>query len=261
MINFLKVWTTQLLLIIAMVLFISTSKGIAAEEDDWQFTVEPYLMGTNIEGDTRLGRPTGVDVDVDFGDILENLEAAFMINGSVYHKSGWGILVDYGFMKLGKDTSGPVGGIIDAEVRQGVLETFIAKQFSLQQASLEFYTGIRWWDNDIDVSVDPAIRQGSVTLSVDEDWVDPVVGSQLTMGITERFDLIFRGDVGGFGISSDFTALIAAGVHCRLTELISLDLRYKAIWVDYETGTEGTPGYFSYKTVTHGPILGVIFNF
>jgi len=81
------------------------------------------------------------------------------------------------------------------------------------------------------------------------------------MPLSESFDLVFRGDVGGFGLSSDFTALIAAGVHYRFTNMISLDVRYKALWVDYETGAKGAPGYFSYTTVTHGPILGVIFEF
>lgn len=79
--------------------------------------------------------------------------------------------------------------------------------------------------------------------------------------MSEKFNLVLRGDIGGFGLSSDFTALISAGFYYRFTKMISLDVRYKALWVDYETGTKGGPGYFSYKTVTHGPILGVIFEF
>ena len=249
------------LILVVFTVFVSADKGLATENDNWRFVIEPYLMATNIEGDTSIGRATGVDVDVDFSDILENLEAAFMITAAAYHKSGWGIIVDYGFMKLGADTSGPIGGVINAEVRQGVLETFIAKQFTLQQGHWELYTGIRWWDNDIDVTIDPTIRPGSISLSVEENWVDPIIGAQISMPLSESFDLVFRGDVGGFGISSDFTALVAAGFHYRFTEMISLDVRYKALWVDYETGAKGTPGYFSYTTVTHGPILGVIFDF
>jgi len=119
----------------------------------------------------------------------------------------------------------------------------------------------RWWDNDIDVTVDPAIRPGSIDLSVEKDWLDPVIGTQIRIPLSENFNFVFRGDVGGFGLSSDFTALIAAGVHYRFTNMIFLNVRYKALWVDYETGREGTPGYFSYTTVIHGPILGIIFKF
>ncbi len=255
-----KMMVATLVLVIVAV-FVSPDKGFSTEENNWRFIVEPYLMATSIEGDSSIGRATGVEVDVDFSDILENLEAGFMISAVAYHKSGWGIIVDYGFMKLGTDTSGPLDGVINAEVRQGVLETFIAKQFALQQGHWELYTGIRWWDNDIDVTIDPAIRPGSINLSIEEDWVDPVIGVQIGIPLSDSFELVFRSDVGGFGISSDFTALVAAGFHYRFTEMISLDVRYKALWVDYETGAEGTPDYFSYTTVTHGPILGVIFEF
>ena len=248
-------------MLVIAVFYFPVEKGFAAEGDDWMFSIEPYLMATNIGGDTTIGRATGVDVDVDFSDILEKLEAAFMVSGSAFHKSGWGVLVDYGYMKLGSDTSGPKGGVVDTELRQGVLETFIAKQMPLQQGHWELYTGIRWWDNDIEVTVDPTIRPGDINLSVKEDWVDPVIGAQFKIPLSGKFDFLLRGDVGGFGISSDFTALVTAGFQYRFTEMISLDVRYKALWVDYETGAEGAPGYFAYKTVTHGPILGVIFEF
>jgi hypothetical protein len=255
-----KVLVVPLVLIVVMV-FVLAGKGFATEEDNWRFSIEPYLLALSIDGDTSIGRATGVDVDVDFSDILEKLEAAFMINASAYHKSGWGVIIDYGFMILGADTSGPKDGVIDAEVRQGILEAFIAKQLPLQQGHWELYTGIRWWDNDIDVTVQSAIGPGSINPQIKEGWVDPVIGAKLQIPLLEKFELVFRGDVGGFGVSSDFTAHIATGFHYRFTDMISLDVLYKALWVDYETGTAGSPGYFSYTTVTHGPILGVIFEF
>ncbi len=42
---------------------------------------------------------------------------------------------------------------------------------------------------------------------------------------------------------------------------IELDLQYKALAVDYETGTPGQKGYFMYDTITHGPIIGLVFKF
>lgn len=53
----------------------------------------------------------------------------------------------------------------------------------------------------------------------------------------------------------------AAGALYQISEAMRLDLRYKAIWVDYEDGTRGQPGYFSYDTVTHGAIVGLAFDF
>ena len=37
-------------------------------------------------------------------------------------------------------------------------------------------------------------------------------------------------------------------------------MQYKATVVDYEGGTKGEPGYLAYDTVTHGPMLGLIYK-
>jgi hypothetical protein len=84
-----KELTVSLVLTI-ITFFVFADKGFATEKDNWQFAIEPYLMATSIEGDASIGRATGVDVDVRFSDILETLEAAFMISAEAYHKSGWG---------------------------------------------------------------------------------------------------------------------------------------------------------------------------
>jgi hypothetical protein len=100
-----------------------------------------------------------------------------------------------------------------------------------------------------------------VTISSEEEWVDAVIGASIGIPVSDNFTLLVRGDIGGFGLSSDFTAVLLGGFRYRFTEMISVELQYKALWVDYEDGTKGTPGYFGYDTVTHGPLPGVIFEF
>ncbi|MEN8206990.1 MAG: hypothetical protein ABFS24_13400 [Pseudomonadota bacterium] len=229
--------------------------------DDWRFEIEPYLMASNIEGDAGVGRVTGADVDVSFSDILENLRIGAMIHGEALHASGWGLILDYGFMDLENDRSGRFGGVIDASVRQGVFEAFAFRRIGKGANTFDLYGGVRWWDNDIKLVVDPAITPGSRRADVDEDWVDPVIGARLTTPLSDRWSLMVRGDIGGFGIASDFTTTLAAGVKYRISDSIVLDVQYKGLWVDYEDGTSGTPGYFNYDTVTHGPIIGIIFEF
>jgi hypothetical protein len=233
----------------------------AATESGWDFSIEPYLLVVSIEGDAGVGRVTGADLDVDFDDILDNLDSAFMIAMEAHHASGWGILLDYGFMDLSKKGNGPLGGVIDADVRQGILELVAARRFDLENGYYELFGGIRWWENDIDVEVDPVALPGTVTASVDEDWVDPVIGVRFTRPMKEKWKLVLRGDVGGFGAGSDFTASAHCGINYSFSETVSLTAKYKALWVDYEDGTKGTPGYFAYDTVTHGPILGLRFDF
>ena len=250
----------------AQTAFISTIAllllSASANAEDWSFQFEPYALASSIEGDASVGRATGVDVDVDMSDILEVLEMAFMGHFEAHHSNGWGVALDYGFMDLGADISGPRGGVVDAKVRQGVFEALLVRQSqSSGKGNLEYLAGIRWWDNDIDVEIDPAVLPGTAAFKIDEDWVDLVLGVRWSNPINDNWTFKLRGDIGGFGVTSDFTSAVSAGFHYQMTESIDLDLQYKATWVDFETGSSGQPGYFQYDTVTHGPLIGVIFNF
>jgi hypothetical protein len=233
----------------------------ARAEGAWSFVIEPYLLISSIDGDAGVGRVNGVNVDVDFDDILEDLEAGFMIVLEAHHTSGWGIMIDYGFMDLGSDISGPLGGIVDVDTHQGILEVLIAKRIDLATGYFEILGGARRWDNEVDVEVDPQVLPGTIATSIDEDWIDPVVGVRYTRAMSEKWQIVLRGDVGGFGVGSDFTAVAAGGVLYSFTEALSLDVQYKALWVDYEDGTKGAPGYFAYDTVTHGPLIGLKIDF
>ena len=233
---------------------------------DWEFQFEPYLMISNIEGDAGIGPVEDLVVDVDFSTILENLDLGAMAHFEAHHKSGWGLSLDYGFMDLGADISGPRGGILDASVRQGVFEALVVKRKRLAGGTLDWFAGVRWWDNDIDVHLEPMILPGEIDIideidvAIGADWIDLVAGLRLLKEVNEKWKFMLRGDVGGLGAESDFTSTVAIGAQYQISEKTVLDLQYKGTWVDYETGTSGEPGYFAYDTLTHGTVLGVIFN-
>lgn len=231
------------------------------QASDWSHEVELYLLGTSIEGDASIGRVTGAEVDVDFGDILERLNLAGMVHYEAHHTSGWGTAIDYSFMDLRDDLSGPQGGVADFKVRQGVLQVDVMYRVPLGSGTLDYLGGFRWWDNDFKVTIDPAVLPGSVTGSSREDWADLFVGARWIAPVSDNWNVMIRGDVGGLGLEADFTASLAANFRYAMNDAWALDLGYKATWVDYDSGTPGQPGYFAYDTVTHGPQLGVIYNF
>jgi hypothetical protein len=254
----------RIYLLLTILLFptvVFASEPATSDEKSWSFDLEPYLMLTNIAGTASIGRVTGVDVDVEFSDILETLNIAAMIHFEAHHESGWGLWLDYGFMDLSQDTSGPVGGVASTDLRQGVLEAFALYRQELTQGKIDYIAGIRWWDNDIDAAVDTAIFPGSRSLKVRADWLDAVIGARWTHYINESWQFRLRGDIGGLGLSSDFTGTASAGIIYVINDFMDIDLTYKATWVDYEEGTRNTPDYFEYDTVTHGLILGLNFKF
>jgi len=253
----LRVEAGKVLISSTALLLISAS----AAAEDWSFQLEPYVLASSIDGDASVGRATGVEVGVDMSDILEVLDLAAMVHFEAHNDNGWGVALDYGFMDLSADISGPRGGLVDAEVHQGVFEALLVRQSQSGGGNLEYLAGVRWWDNDIDIDIDPAVLPGTASFDVEEDWVDLVVGIRWSNPVNDKWTFKFRGDVGGFGLQSDFTSAVSAGFHYKMTDSMDLDLQYKATWVDFETGAPGQPGYFQYDTVTHGPLIGVIFNF
>jgi hypothetical protein len=72
--------------------------------------------------------------------------------------------------------------------------------------------------------------------------------------------MILRADVGGFGVSSDFTWNVQGGFSWDATDYLTLVFQYRALSVDYSTGTAGTPNRFTYDTIIHGPLIGLAFR-
>jgi hypothetical protein len=227
--------------------------------EDWNFVLAPYALLPNITGDASIGRIDGVDVDVSTGDILESLEFGGMVQGEAHHSSGAGILLNYAFMNLGDSASGPRGFTnLDANIFQGLLEAFGTYRFTFDTSVLDAYAGIRWWDIDLDIDTTTPIGARSYDRS--QDWVDPVLGARWIPRISNSWRLLVQGDVGGFDTASHFTWLAQLGGMWDAAEDITLIVAYRALSVDYDTGTQGTKDYFQYDTITQGPLFGVVFT-
>jgi len=229
------------------------------ETNAWAFEFEPYLMLTNIEGDSKFRNLPTSNLEVDFGTILDNLDMAFMGHFEAHHQSGWGMWIDYGFMDLSNDIA-VAPSIESLEVRQGVLEVMGIYRQTLSNGYIEYLAGIRWWDNDFDLSSSLPILNKSRAI----DWVDGVVGLRYTHILNENWKLRMHGDIGAGG--ADITYGATAGVIYTINDLLDVDVKYKATWVDYEEGEKGAgtlfnSDYFSYDTVTHGLVLGLNFKF
>ncbi|MCP4402668.1 MAG: hypothetical protein GY801_35850, partial [bacterium] len=66
-------------------------------------------------------------------------------------------------------------------------------------------------------------------------------------------------DVGGFGVGSDLTWSVSSFLGYQFTPLFSLWGGYRALGVDYQTGS-GTD-VFKYDMTMSGPIIGLGFSF
>ncbi|MDX2463603.1 MAG: hypothetical protein QNK31_03750 [Porticoccus sp.] len=78
--------------------------------------------------------------------------------------------------------------------------------------------------------------------------------------ISEKWHVILKVDIGGFGVGSNFTWNLQGGFIWDATDYLSLVFEYRALSVDYSTGQVGTPNRFAYDTITHGPLFGLAFR-
>ncbi len=231
-------------------------------ESAWDYELEVYMFMSGIDGTTDFGNLSG-DVEISFLDnTIPNLKLGGMARIEAHHKSGWGYWLDYGFMTLGKSDDVSILGIhvnTDVGLFQGVLEGAILNRNNLENGYIDYFVGFRWWDNDYDVAIRGTGGIIDKSKSRSESWVDGFAGARWTRPLNDNWQFRTRGDIGAG--ASDFTAIASAGFLYKINETFELDIKYKALWVDYETGTKGTQSYYTYDTVTHGPLVGLTYKF
>jgi hypothetical protein len=230
------------------------------QKNKWSFLVEPYMMFPNMNGSVGLGDLPEATVDASSNDILGNLKMGFMLNAEAT-TGKWTIGTDVLYMSLAQGAE-PRNLINSGEIT--------AKQVGWEVSSLYKVTpwlelGIGGILNSINSGVDLNVKEiiggGSVNKSgsVTETWFDPMLIARIKSKSGEKFIYQFRGEIGGFGVGSDFAWQIQAYAGYRFSKLFQITGGYRIISLDYETGTG--QDRFMYNVDTSGPVVRFGFNF
>ena len=233
-------------------LFILPLTAIAAESDDWSYTVTPYLWAIGMSGQTG-SNVFVADVDMNFGDVFDNLDGALIINFEA-SKGNWTYWLDYNSMKLANEaTVGPLA--VNLELSQKLWELAAAYQLGNSE-TLEVFGGIRSVDVDTLILVESDGEVGiNFRARTGDSWIDPIVGIRGTWPLSGKWNLRARADVGGFGVGSDFSYQLAATVSYQFNDLTSVRFGYRYLDMDYEDNN------FVLDMGISGPMLGVGFSF
>jgi hypothetical protein len=227
-------------------------------EDGWRHTMGIYMVGASIDGTVGVG-PVEGDIDVSFGDILDNLDIGGM---AAYHgeRGPWYIGADFMYLGLEKKKSGigPTGNAQSkVEVDQLLFE--VDGGYALTE-QLDVYGGLRYWDLESKVSLVGGGPLGqAVTAKVSESWVDPVVGLRYVVPLSERWRLVTRGDIGGFGLGSDFSWHVTAFFGWELVDNVMAMFGIRYIDVDYDDGSGSER--FLFDVTLGGPAAGIAWSF
>ncbi len=226
------------------------------DADRWNFVVAPYLLFPHMNGESSV-RGNPVEVDVGPGDIFENLDFGAMLYLEMANRD-WAITLDGLYMNLGAKGQTPVTGR-DAEVDM--------KQLAIQVNGLrrvapwaEIGIGGRFNSIEQGLFVAPGeIVLPGIDVSERNNWFDPLIAARFTAPLESKWQLGISGDVGGFGIGSDFAWQVFPYAGYRFSRLFELAAGYRAIGMKYETGSGDD--YFLYDMVIFGPQIGFVFHF
>jgi hypothetical protein len=253
-----------------------------------------YAWMPSLDGSTTIKGRT-VDIDATFIDLLHRKipKELFGLMGAFEARKGpTSIWTDLVYMKVGASDSGArarsvhpnIGGTLAAAVSVQ-FEVFIAEAALAYElfhwrgtapgtgTSIDVYGGGRlWWQNaEASLALTAGLNVGDLAVSGgraiadsgDVTWVDPLVGLRLRHHFSPGTELVLRGDVGGFGVGSEFSWQAMGHLNWEFkrtqSAVWSAVLGYRALYVDFEKGAGNT--LYQYDMLTHGPILGVSARF
>ena len=131
---FRPVWLVVAVLMLIPVAVRAQDIAIEVERDEWTVELSIYMLGAGMTGETGVGGNVA-DVDLSFGDVLENLELGGM--GSVrIERDRWAFTTDVIYMGLGA-SKGP----FSADVDQWMVEPSVSFRVSDR---LETIVGVRY---------------------------------------------------------------------------------------------------------------------
>jgi hypothetical protein len=166
-----------------------------------------------------------------------------------------GLLTDIVFMSLSSDQkTTPVDGSafsgftanaktfwIDPEAYFRVLDK--------DKLSVDFVGGFRFWHLNNSLGLLPGTVP-ETTVGQTQSWVDPVLGARFHTKLKKGFFGDLKGDAGGFGVGSQQTYQIYAGLGKTFKQRFALLLGYRYLYVNYVNGG------FVYDTHMQGPLAG-----
>jgi hypothetical protein len=144
-------------------------------------------------------------------------------------------------------------------------------------SSLDIYGGGRlWWQQaEFSLSAAAALRiqlpnqafeftkDRAIAKSGDVSWIDPIVGLRLRHQFTPGSELTLSGDIGGFGVGSQFSWQALGAYRWTFAKTMNVTwsgiLGYRALYADYSKGAGDT--LYAYDMLQHGPIVGVSARF
>ncbi len=203
-----------------------------------------------MDGTTGVG-PVTLDVSASPDDIFDHIDFGFMIYSEA-RKGPLAFGLDILYMDLGQDGFTALGTYNVDMKQSGYMATVYRRVGPRLEASIGATL------NHLSAGLETT---GPIAVDNHDSktWVDPTVGARVEVLKSPKWGLTLTGNVGGFGIGSDFAWQVYPVLCYHAESDLDVGLSYRAFGMDYKTGTGNDE--FKYDMVTFGPELGIGFHF
>jgi hypothetical protein len=231
--------------------------------EDWQYSISPYMWALSLKGDVTVGGNKS-SADIDFDTILDNLNFALMVQAEA-RKNRLGFFVNPLLAQLENDETQ-----VDIEVDMAIVSFGGYYRFgpwnldsnagsSGPKLVTDIYAGGRYTYLEIDLK----ISDFGVDEKGDQDWIDPIIGVRTLWALSPKWTLSLSGDIGGFGVGSDFAwqarGLVGYGFKLFGNDSAKVFAGYRALYQDYSDGSGADK--FEWDVTLHGPVIGMSIHF
>jgi hypothetical protein len=204
----------------------SADDAESAGSQPWAVSITPYLWAAGLDGDTAAD-DVGSEIDTDYRFLsLDNLDFTLGL-GVEAQKGRWTTLLDALHVSF-SDASERTSIAADAELSGGFVEASAAHRTSRIEG-LELVVGVRYVSLESEVHLTPG-----PSADAHKGWLDPLVGVRFTHAFNDRWSATVRGDIGGFGVSSDLVTNVSAVGGFRLSDAATLRFGYRLLQMDFE---------------------------
>jgi len=252
----------------------------ASPASPWAFQVIPYVWLPQIQGRVAVGAESSA-VDVGFGQMLDLLGAGELFAAGGHFEARYDRIAF--FVDAFGGTARPSTNVTIQRPRRtftGVGDltmNFTFVEFGPAYRVFEGPRGGRGRPITIDLlaggrfmyfyqnlalqGIGGRFTRGTTSTTT---WVDPFVGGRFAVPVIDQLEIVFRGDIGGFGAGSRLAWNLIGGLRYELPwqpcgARTSLAAIYKALDFDYEA-TSGTTKT-DLELNLRGPALGLAFEF
>src|SRR5208283_2284309 len=281
-----RVSRIALIALFAMILLAGATIANAEEpklDDDWHFTLIPYLWLPSIGGKMNINVPntspassSGMqtvstvsnDFNISSSSLLKNFKFGALVTMEL-EKGDWSFLTDVMYVHLSDSNrqvtfpnlpSGSFDIGADTSFRGWIVEA--APAYSLyrsQSIKFDILAGVRYIGIDssatLDLSTTLPEEIPSHYYSYNKGLVDPIVGFKGKCELGEGWYIPYYFDAGGFDINNEWSWQAFGGVGYHFSKLYSMDLGYRHLQYNFNHSVLLKDVYMS------GVLLGFVFRF